>query len=706
MGLFTYPFPCDAQNAQPLPGCEPSLAVRKTLRTELDPKVLDHMPSAERFAREREVLTRLIAQYPRELVPQRKLHDLLRQYAPQDYQALQNRWMSMAKDHPHDPLALVLGAEALWGKDTPQTIRLLESARDKAPSFPWPARDLAGVYSEGKRADPSKAENNLDTFFSMCPTSNDGYARFLLTRAPSPLQKKIELATAQALRTQLKNETDPDRLLDYGRLWALEFRTRPPQQYDALRLQITADLKRLEKLNPEGSAEWQALLITGTKQSGASLSTVRAMQDQLIRNYPHSTEAFDIVSVRWDKSHKAPSDPADGPAWAKYDAESEEQVKRWMLQYTDDTYVQRSLWFDTVLDDYWVSEKDGIAAVDLFVRSLKEFKQGFLGNGPSYAAAAEFLIEHNWQPQRALDLLQQAKAADEKDRARLQNGDNDSGKNVGQAEQWRSRQELRLDALTLKAAMEAKQPHEALKLRAFVEAPPPSDKELQSQYWWNRARFASIQDRPQNALAYYQLALRTRTDRPTARYGQLRDDLSDEAHALWKAQGGSDAAWAAWSNPRVQGAQQIAEGAWEKPIEPMPAFQITDLSGKTWRLKDLQGKSVLIDVWATWCGPCQEQLPYLQKFFEKVKNRSDIQVLTFDIDEDPGLVPPYLKQNGYTFPVLPVYSAGLLDDYAVPQTWVVDSQGIWRWKETGFRGGTYADFEKDILAKLQYAPPH
>jgi hypothetical protein len=67
------------------------------------------------------------------------------------------------------------------------------------------------------------------------------------------------------------------------------------------------------------------------------------------------------------------------------------------------------------------------------------------------------------------------------------------------------------------------------------------------------------------------------------------------------------------------------------------------------------------------------------------------------------LVPPYLKQKGYTFPVLPVHSAGVLDDYAVPQTWIVDQHGIWQWKQTGFPGGTYAEFEKDILEKMQSA---
>jgi hypothetical protein len=88
-----------------------------------------------------------------------------------------------------------------------------------------------------------------------------------------------------------------------------------------------------------------------------------------------------------------------------------------------------------------------------------------------------------------------------------------------------------------------------------------------------------------------------------------------------------------------------------------------------------------------------------------VKGRSDIQVLTFDIDEDLGLVAPYLKEKGYTFPVVPAYSTvvSLLDGFAIPQNWLVDPHGIWRWKQVGYGGGSDADFEKEMLAHLEAA---
>jgi len=108
---------------------------------------------------------------------------------------------------------------------------------------------------------------------------------------------------------------------------------------------------------------------------------------------------------------------------------------------------------------------------------------------------------------------------------------------------------------------------------------------------------------------------------------------------------------------------------------------------------------------AAWCGPCQAELPALEKFYEKNKDRKDTQILTFDLDEDLGMVEPFIKEKGYTFPVLPAYSTvvGLLDGFAIPQTWLVDQHGVWRSKQIGFGGGSAADFEKEMLQRLDSA---
>jgi thiol-disulfide isomerase/thioredoxin len=678
-----------------LPGCETNAEVRKVLDEKLASKLLYKMKFTERAALERRVLEDLIAKYPRELEPYRTLGNTIRSETPDEFPLFRDRLVKMSKDNPDDPLALMLAGWALRGKDTLEAIRLLEVSKAKAPNFPWAARELAAVYFSGKRVDQNKVKENIEIFFALCSASTDRGAQFVLDKDPS-LQPKV----AVALRACLQTETDPKRLQDYETLWGLEFRTRRPQEHDALRAQVADDLKRLDKLNPEGSSEWQAFLITGYKQSGASKDTITAKEDRLIRGYPHSNEALEIVRQRWEETHQEPSDPADTVAWDKYQREHEQALKVWIRDYPDDAHLQQFDWFYAILNDYALSEADGIAALDTFLQNVRDFSPP--GNRTwAYFNAGQFLNERGWQPGRALEFSQQARQSSVPDLARLMDDDNLSGDDAKDRKETKIFEQQYFDGLTLRAANLAGRPEEALKLKSSVEMPPPAEKKLRSGYWLNRARLEAIQNHTQDALAYYQLALQTRVIPPQARHGRLRDDLNDEAHALWKQQGGTDAAWVVWSKP-VEGAEQLAEGRWEKAMKPIPSFELSDLSGKTWRLKDLAGKKVFINVWATWCGPCQGELPHLQKFYEKVKDRSDIQVLTFNLDEDLGLVAPYMKEKGYTFPVLPAVSTvvTLLDGFAIPQNWLIDPEGVWRWKQIGYGGVIDADFERDMLARL------
>jgi thiol-disulfide isomerase/thioredoxin len=696
--FFYGSFHVQAQTALSLPGCEASPEVRKTLDEKLDYSELDKMKYTEQHAFERQVLEDLVAKYPRELEPSETLGSRIHQYFPDEYPAFRDRRIKAAKDNPNDPLALLLGGEALAGKDTPETIRLWEAAKAKAPSFPWPALKLAGLYADGKRADPVKMKENIEAFFASCPASTDGYAQWLLMKDPA-LQPKVGKAVAVAARARLEKETDPKKLRDYGSLWGKEFRLLQPKEYDAERTKVAQDLKRLEALNPHGDAEWQAFLIKGYKQSGASKETLTAMEDRLISEYPHSDQAENIVSKRWNSDHKEPEDQSDAAAWTKYYQLDEETEKAWIRDYPDDRYLQRFGWFEEIRSDDTITEKEAIAALEAYQQAVKDYR----GSGMYwyyYHNIADYLLGHGWQPARALDLVKQAQAELAKARARDQDNDNLSDKELKDRKDWQIKQDLDFNGLLLKAALQAGLPDEALKLRSCVEAPLPEDKKLLSGYWLNRARFEAVQKHGQDALTYYELALQTRSEAPKAYHGRLRDDVIDESHALWKTQGGTEAAWAVWSKPSAAAPEQLAEGRWEKPTKTLPVFELSDMSGKIWRLKDLDGKTLLINVWATWCGPCQTELPHLQKFYEKIKGRTDIQILTFDVDANPGLLGPFLKEKGFTFPVLSAYTLEATNG-GIPQNWIVDPHGSWKWTQLGYRPGSDADFEKEMLEKLE-----
>lgn len=85
-----------------------------------------------------------------------------------------------------------------------------------------------------------------------------------------------------------------------------------------------------------------------------------------------------------------------------------------------------------------------------------------------------------------------------------------------------------------------------------------------------------------------------------------------------------------------------------------------------------------------------------------MKDRPDLQILTFNIDEELGLVAPFLKENGYTLPVVSARSFvnGLLDMVAVPQNWIIDPKGVWRWMQLGFNGAD-ATWSDEMIQQLE-----
>ena len=664
-----------------LPGCEPRSEVQQVLREQLNDKSLDKLKFVDQAARQHEVLEGLIAQYPRELEPYRRLIDFVHYSETEHYAAWQTRYKEQAAQKPDDPLALYLAAYVLNGTDTPEAIRLLDAAKAKAPEFALPALQLANIYSTGKFTDGKKSGAYLSAFFSVCTSSTDNRAQWLLGKGgDTALQARV----AAALRERLAKESDPAILKQYETLWGLEFRSRPPQQHAALRGQVAEDLKRLELANPKPDGEWLQFLRGGYKQSGAAETALAAFDDRILKEFPSSGAAYSVVAERWRKAHTEPEDQKDTAAWTVYDQAYREALKGWIHDYPDDTYLNRFAWYNTVSNDMSLGEKEGIAVLDRYLKAALDYESP---DSSPYTEAADFLVTHKWQPKRALDLLHKAQPMLAAELNRL-HADNLTADKEDERERSAVYQQQNLAGLILQAARLANRPAEAQSLRDAVEAAPPKGPRRQSDYWRNRARLAALENRRADALTYYQLALQTRVSPPTPWHGRIDDPVSDEARAVFKDTGGTDVAWAIWNKPPGAKPQEATEGRWEKPTRQLPTFELADLSGKTWKLSTLEGKSVLINIWATWCGPCNAELPHLQKLYETAKDRPGLQILTLNIDEDLGLVEPFMKEKGYTFPAIPAFSfvTTLLDGFAIPQNWIVDPQGVWRWTQIGYGG--------------------
>jgi thiol-disulfide isomerase/thioredoxin len=142
------------------------------------------------------------------------------------------------------------------------------------------------------------------------------------------------------------------------------------------------------------------------------------------------------------------------------------------------------------------------------------------------------------------------------------------------------------------------------------------------------------------------------------------------------------------------------ESSWEQPKNPIPSFSATDLEGKTWKLTSFQGQAVLVNVWATWCGPCKMEHPEFQKLYDKLKDRADVAVISFNVDDDLGKVAPYMKENKYTFPVILGHDIvdAVVPSLAIPRNWFITPHGKLEWEQVGF--GPDLKWQEMIMAKL------
>lgn len=118
-----------------------------------------------------------------------------------------------------------------------------------------------------------------------------------------------------------------------------------------------------------------------------------------------------------------------------------------------------------------------------------------------------------------------------------------------------------------------------------------------------------------------------------------------------------------------------------------PDFALTDLDGKLHRLSDHRGKVVLLNFWATWCGPCRIEMPTLQAVSEDYADR-DFQLISVAGDlEGAEVVAPYMKSLGLTFPGL-IDQAGKVQDLyfvnALPMSFLLDRNGVIAYKLVGF----------------------
>jgi TonB family protein len=138
------------------------------------------------------------------------------------------------------------------------------------------------------------------------------------------------------------------------------------------------------------------------------------------------------------------------------------------------------------------------------------------------------------------------------------------------------------------------------------------------------------------------------------------------------------------------GAKEVASVMGMPSLEgkPAPAFEVQSLDGKPYRLSELKGKVVLLEFWASWCGPCRREMPSVNNLYRDLKEK-DLVVIGVDVGEDRQTVERFLKTAGISYPVALTAGTDIAHDYnvtAYPTYVAIGRDGVVAGEQVGGRG--------------------
>lgn len=135
------------------------------------------------------------------------------------------------------------------------------------------------------------------------------------------------------------------------------------------------------------------------------------------------------------------------------------------------------------------------------------------------------------------------------------------------------------------------------------------------------------------------------------------------------------------SDPPSQGGAIAPDSIGLDPGEAAPEFELETLNGDRIKLSDLEGKKVILNFWATWCGPCRDEMPEMQEFYDEHNDEVEMLAINLtDTETNESDVPEFIDEFGFTYPILMDEDGAVSDEYkgsiAVPTTYFIGTDGV------------------------------
>ena len=134
-----------------------------------------------------------------------------------------------------------------------------------------------------------------------------------------------------------------------------------------------------------------------------------------------------------------------------------------------------------------------------------------------------------------------------------------------------------------------------------------------------------------------------------------------------------------------------------------PDFTLKSNQGSNIRLQDLRGQVVMLNFWASWCGPCRQEMPLMEDIFKKYESLG-FTILAVNVDEDSADADAFLKSVPVSFPVLYDNESKISELFqvdAMPTTVMIDRDGNKRFVHRGYKPGYEIEYAKQIKSLIR-----
>lgn len=639
--------------------CEPT---SETLR------LLEAVPPLRDFAIPYEqrvgALRELAENHPNDFFIQRAYQDSFRQR--RDLGDEFDRAVAMYRARPSDSLSQYYEARLLmWSAPQPSKTTLTELIRSH-PEFVWSHRDLMEwAFLPGRRAEP-EIPAHAKAFQEGCPEALD----------------------MTGSRQAVERRNTPLELTSWPRIWADE--EKAGEAPEILASRVRADLKRIEAWPFRADPDLYRVYEEAARilKDPDVLKTLRARVE---REAPNSLLALSFVQDDWEKANPAPDRNAPQSAWRQREDKQAQAQRLWVRRWTYAWMPLAQLFIKLnpkvrMAAAAAVSD-DNLKLIDQMLLVNRTSPDGGGFSVPVETEAAGIYVAGKVRLDRVPALLDAGLRNAEKMHKYDLSMDLLPEEMRSRANDWRAITAKRTEEIRVDYLLAMNRPGDARGLieqtLAKLDKPAAATREQANDRagWLRRlAQADGQQGRVEDALKHYQASMAGWNKMSLAM--PEAQPMFAEVKSYYLTHGGTEEKWPDWA---TSGSKVPGPGPGPLSfVSDLPDFSITDLAGHAWQLGSLKGKATFVNLWATWCGPCRGEHAGIQQLYDRIKDRADVQVLTFSVDDDDAAARQYMKEKGYTFPV--IRSPGLADKLlpwaGLPTNFIVNPQGM----RTGLRG--------------------